>query len=109
MVPSCEVGIYLAGFPCKAFSSLRWVSEFLNDEAAKPFFGVKNNMEVARPIVTWPMFPQIYSLQIGILENVKGISGCLEEVLQLLKEALPDYAITYTTLCPLSGSLITEV
>lgn len=52
-----------------------------------------------------PCFPMYCCLQIGILENVKGILAVIDEVLSLLAEALPDYAISYTTLCPMLGRI----
>ena len=36
---STQVGIYVAGFPCKPYSPLRWRSRWLADDQAKPFFG----------------------------------------------------------------------
>lgn len=49
LIPPLQVGVYVAGFPCKAFSALRHMSGWLQDEQAKQFYGVVNNIRVVQP------------------------------------------------------------
>lgn len=46
-----QVDIYVAGFPCKAFSRLRHKTELLQDEEAKQFFAVRDTIKDLRPRV----------------------------------------------------------
>lgn len=51
-VPS-KVFLYMAGFPCKPFSSLHWQSDLLAEESAKPMFRVLDNIAAAEPPAAW--------------------------------------------------------
>lgn len=46
---SMQVDIYIAGFPCKAFSRLREKTDGVEDKEALPFYEVKNTMKEVRP------------------------------------------------------------
>lgn len=46
-----QVDIYIAGFPCKAFSKLREKSDGLQDKEALPFHEVTSVMKEIRPKV----------------------------------------------------------
>ncbi len=48
-----QAAIYVAGFPCKAFSRLRTASMWLDDPQAQQFYGVVENIRVSGPIVLW--------------------------------------------------------
>ena len=45
-----KVAIYVAGFPCKAFSALRYMSDWMEDAEAQPFYGCISNMKRCRPV-----------------------------------------------------------
>ena len=44
-----QVDIYVAGFPCKAFSKLREKTDGLQDKEAQPFYEVTSVMKEIRP------------------------------------------------------------
>ena len=46
-----KADIYVAGFPCKAFSRLRSFSLWLQDPQAKPFYACVNNIKRIKPCV----------------------------------------------------------
>lgn len=48
-----QVDIYVAGFPCKAFSRLRSFSLWLEDPQARPFYGCISNIKRLRPCASW--------------------------------------------------------
>ena len=48
-----QVAVYIAGFPCRAFSRLRWKSDFLADPEARQFFEVLRTMRGVQPAAAW--------------------------------------------------------
>eukprot|EP00438_Fugacium_kawagutii_P000048 Skav202749 [mRNA] locus=scaffold3516:15161:16726:+ [translate_table: standard] len=68
------VDLYVAGFSCKPFSMLHFGTKLLEEPEAEVFFSVLRRIKLLQP----PAF---------VLENVAGISRCLDQVLALLKEA----------------------
>lgn len=67
------VDLYVAGFSCKPFSMLHFGTKLLEEPEAEVFFSVLRRIKLLQP----PAF---------VLENVSGISRCLDTVLALLKE-----------------------
>lgn len=55
-----QAALYVAGFPCKAFSRLRTKSDWLDDAKAKPFFGCISNLRRLQPVVSWWMDIDIF-------------------------------------------------
>ena len=51
---------YVAGFPCKAFSTLRHRTKLLRDKEARPFYGVRARIADLQPVIS-------------VLENVGGL------------------------------------
>ncbi len=113
-----EAAIYIAGFPCKAFSRLRQTSEWLSDEAAKPFYGCIENIKTIRPVATHlhsVSFPclSVFDLvcivksnsmcKAALLENVLGIKKVLPDVKAHIQEQLPSYKLAVVTLSPKLG------
>lgn len=117
-----KVDIYVAGFPCKAFSRLRTFSLWLSDPEARPFYGVVANIKRMKPRVSWPNilccapsqlvvpYPSGSTWsQAGVLENVLGLATVLEEVKAYLAKELPEYDVFITILCPWLGCIITNL
>lgn len=48
-----QIDIYVAGFPCRAFSKLRWKSPWLADPEARQFYAVRDTIRDVRPKATW--------------------------------------------------------
>lgn len=68
-----EHTVYICGFPCKSFSSLRQDrSRPLQSPHAKPFFAMLKVLEVKRP-------------KLVVLENVFGIRTVLDAILKCLR------------------------
>jgi site-specific DNA-cytosine methylase len=65
--------IYVAGFPCKAFSSLRHETLWMEDPEAKQFYKVTSAIKESQP-------------RLAILENVKGLKKVIRKVMQHLRE-----------------------
>ena len=77
-VPAHDV--YVAGFPCKPFSSLRRHStRLMREETAKPFFEVRRMISHHRP-------------KVAVLENVMGILAVMDKVVAHLQR-IPGYII----------------
>ena len=68
------VDMYVAGFSCRPFSMLHWRTQLLNEPEAEIFFSVLHRVRTLRP----PAF---------VLENVKGIERCMDEVMDCLQSA----------------------
>lgn len=49
LVTSCKVALYVAGFPCKAFSNLRHRTEWLEDKEARQFYMVRDCVKRVQP------------------------------------------------------------
>ena len=79
-IPTHSTVLYTAGFPCKAFSSLRAETRLLKDKEARQFYQVCEEMEHLAP-------------KVMILENVLGIRKVLTKVLARLGQ-IGDYYIS---------------
>lgn len=66
------VHLYVSGFSCKPFSSLHNKSQLLDEPQAQIFWAVVNRLRCIKP----PAF---------LLENVRGITRCLPQVLAALE------------------------
>ena len=65
--------IYICGFPCKPYSSLRRHStKLLKEASAKPFFAVVRLLRERRPVL-------------AVLENVRGIQAVFKQVFAQLR------------------------
>lgn len=51
--PLAQVSLYIAGFPCKAFSKLRAVSRWLEDKESKQFYKCAQTIHDVKPIAVW--------------------------------------------------------
>jgi site-specific DNA-cytosine methylase len=72
--------VYVCGFPCKAFSSLRrFASRLLREPTAKPFFETVKVLQARRPAF-------------AVLENVMGIRAVESQVTRRLC-AIPGYFV----------------
>ena len=79
--------LYVCGFPCKPFSSLRRHStKLLKEPAAKPFFEVVRMLKHHRP-------------SIAVLENVMGIVTVMRTVLGYLKRITGYFIIVMPINC----------
>ena len=68
-----DMDVYVCGFPCTPFSSLRQhQSRLLREEAAKPFFEVLEVLRHKKP-------------KLAVLENVLGIRQVMRKVLRYLR------------------------
>ena len=66
--------VYVCGFPCKAFSTLRrHATKFLREKSAKPFFEVVRVLGRSRPLL-------------AVFENVIGIKAVLSQVLSRMAQ-----------------------
>jgi site-specific DNA-cytosine methylase len=84
-----EHNVYVCGFPCKSFSSLRPDrSRPLQSDHAKPFFAMLRVLELKRP-------------EVVVLENVAGIKAVMDEVLKRLRR-LDGYFILVMEIDPLT-------
>lgn len=50
-----QVLAYVCGFPCKAFSALRHTSQWLKDDAAKPFYYCRDTIRSLQPPASCPL------------------------------------------------------
>ena len=87
-LPTEPIGLYVAGFPCKAFSYLTTTTSLLEDKRARPFFSTVRTIRWLRP-------------KACVLENVHGFMRCWSAAKRLLKQITnPGYIIVMVTLCP---------
>lgn len=80
-----HVDIYVAGFPCKPFSSLHHGSQLLKEKQAKPFFAVIKTLKTMRPAA-------------AVLENVKGIARVDPRITSAIRGA--GYAVARVLMNP---------
>ena len=85
-MPVPHVDLYISGFSCKPFSMLHWKTELLNEPEAAIFFAVLQRIEAQRPAAY-------------VLENVEGISRCLNQILPMLGQL--GYQVSVLTLNPI--------
>ncbi len=78
--------LYVCGFPCKPFSSLRCKSRYLRDPQARPFFAMLRTLRQCLPAL-------------AVLENVPGLITVLDKVWQHL-HALKWYEVLTFMLDP---------
>jgi site-specific DNA-cytosine methylase len=71
---SDDCDVYVAGFPCKAFSLLESESLLLNDPRARPFFLVRDTITQLQPKVV-------------VLENVVGLLRVQAKIFKHLRKA----------------------
>lgn len=69
-----HIDLYVSGFSCKPFSTLRWGTALLDEKEAEVFYSVLQRIKSLRPAVF-------------VLENVQGISRCMSTVVALLEGA----------------------
>ena len=75
-----DLDVYVCGFPCTPYSSLRrHQTRFMREPAAKPFFAVLKLLKVKRPALF-------------VLENVLGIKACMGRIKSDLR-ALKEYFV----------------
>ena len=68
-----DFSVYICGFPCKPYSSLRRHStKLLKEASAKPFFAVVRLLRERRPVL-------------AVLENVRGIQAVFKQVFAQLR------------------------
>lgn len=72
--------IYVAGFPCKAFSVLNAKSKLWKERSAQPFRGVLRTIRACLPVV-------------AVLENVFGLKRVLPQVLRRLAATGPYHVL----------------
>jgi site-specific DNA-cytosine methylase len=72
--------IYVAGFPCKAFSLLNSKSKLLKEPTARPFLGVLRTLRACHPAV-------------AVLENVIGLKRVLAHVMRRLTAVGPYHVV----------------
>ncbi len=77
--------IYVCGFPCTPFSTLRHKSGFLKEAAAKPFWAMLQTLAAQLPAL-------------GVLENVMGI----RRVMSQLKRALARLRVYHAVALPVN-------
>ena len=106
----CQVDLYVTGFPCKAFSALRFMTEWLDDEEARQFYATASTAKTVKPRVFQlkKIFQQGFIVypnlsKVILLENVEGIRFVLDEVEEHLCQLLPGYQLYYTILDPMLG------
>ena len=80
------VDLYVSGFSCKPFSMLHGGTKLLEEPEAQIFFAVLKRIQQLQP----PAF---------VLENVSGISRCMDEVMSLLQKA--GYIVVVESLNPI--------
>ena len=71
-LPPEFVHLYISGFSCKPFSTLHHNTKLLDEPQAEIFWAVVSRLRCIRP----PCF---------LLENVKGITRCLPDILEALQ------------------------
>eukprot|EP00438_Fugacium_kawagutii_P035702 Skav234661 [mRNA] locus=scaffold1131:252366:253097:- [translate_table: standard] len=79
------VDVYVAGFSCKPFSMLHVGTQLLEEDQAKIFYAVVARIRKQRP-------------SLFVLENVPGISRCMDSVLRLLRDE--GYVVVVQLLSP---------
>lgn len=82
----CGPGLYVAGFPCKAFSALRHKTQLMDDPEARQFFEVRNTIKSQQPGV-------------AVLENVGGIQKVMTSVMKELRKC-GDYFLHVVKISP---------
>ena len=80
-----HVDLYVSGFSCKPFSMLHWKTELLQEAEAEVFFSVLKRIQAKRPAAY-------------VLENVEGISRCMDKILPLLEDV--GYQVSVLSLNP---------
>ena len=88
--------VYVCGFPCKPFSSLRHHStRLLKEPTAKPFFECLRVLASKRPAL-------------AVLENVKGITAVLDTVLKYLRRVKGYFIIVMEIDCLKMGEPVSR-
>ena len=80
-----HVDLYVSGFSCKPFSMLHWKTELLEEAEAEIFFSVLKRLQALRPAAF-------------VLENVQGISRCMEKIMHMLEDL--GYQVSVLSLNP---------
>jgi site-specific DNA-cytosine methylase len=79
------VHIYIAGFPCKPYSMLHHKTKLMKEKTAKPLFAILKLLRTSGPAA-------------AVLENVKGISRVMENVLGMIRRQ--GYHVMYIEMNP---------
>lgn len=53
LILAWQISVYVAGFPCKAFSKLRGMTGWLQDKEAMQFISCAKTIKTVRPAVSW--------------------------------------------------------